>query len=234
MQSGLKSLGARLLGHTYIQENNCYHLICLPKPDLSTLWTWCLLKHFECNWLINSLACCVVSHITITTDLVCFVHILKNKQTNKNFQINCIYCLQCVPLHQCAIIYIYIFVLASTYRKHQRLEVEKSIVLNSGWKWWLWSDNAKRSLNQTVKIPNHLLLTVNKRWVQTVFEHIINNAQHPANILFITYSQKTACIKSMTEIDRKEAWLSAQLPTRSMRCRQLCFRLCVADDVIQW
>lgn len=110
MQSGLKSLGARLLGHTYIQANNCYHLICLPKPDLSTLWTGCLLKHFECNWLINSLACCVVSHITITTDLVCFVHILKNKQTNKhkNFQFNCIYCLQCVPLHQCAIIYIYI------------------------------------------------------------------------------------------------------------------------------
>lgn len=233
MQSGLKSLGARLLGHTYIQANNCYHLICLPKPDLSTLWTGCLLKHFECNWLINSLACCVVSHITITTDLVCFVHILKNKQTNKhkNFQFNCIYCLQCVPLHQCAIIYI--FVLASTYRKHQRLEVEKSIVLNSGWKWWLWSDNAKRSLNQTVKIPNHSLLTVNKRWVQTVFEHIINNAQHPANILFITYSQKTACIKSMTEIDRKEAWLSAQLPTHSMRCRQLCFRLRVRD-VIQW
>lgn len=82
MQSGLKSLGARLLGHTCIQANNCYHLICLPKPDLSTLWTGCLLKHFECNWLINSLACCVVSPITITTDLVCFVHILKNKQTN--------------------------------------------------------------------------------------------------------------------------------------------------------
>lgn len=231
MQSGLKSLGARLLGHTYIQANNCYHLICLPKPDLSTLWTGCLLKHFECNWLINSLACCVVSHITITTDLVCFVHILKNKQTQE-LPVQ-LYLLFTVRATSSMRNYIYIFVLASTYRKHQRLEVEKSIVLNSGWKWWLWSDNAKRSLNQTVKIPNHSLLTVNKRWVQTVFEHIINNAQHPANILFITYSQKTACIKSMTEIDRKEAWLSAQLPTRSMRCRQLCFRLRVRD-VIQW
>lgn len=231
MQSGLKSLGARLLGHTYIQANNCYHLICLPKPDLSTLWTGCLLKHFECNWLINSLACCVVSHMTITTDLVCFVHILKNKQTQElPVQLYLLFTVRATSsMHN----YIYIFVLASTYRKHQRLEVEKSIVLNSGWKWWLWSDNAKRSLNQTVKIPNHSLLTVNKRWVQTVFEHIINNAQHPANILFITYSQKTACIKSMTEIDRKEAWLSAQLPTRSMRCRQLCFRLRVRD-VIQW
>lgn len=231
MQSGLKSLGARLLGHTYIQANNCYHLICLPKPDLSTLWTGCLLKHFECNWLINSLACCVVSHMTITTDLVCFVHILKNKQTQE-LPVQ-LYLLFTVRATSSMRNYIYIFVLASTYRKHQRLEVEKSIVLNSGWKWWLWSDNAKRSLNQTVKIPNHSLLTVNKRWVQTVFEHIINNAQHPANILFITYSQKTACIKSMTEIDRKEAWLSAQLLTRSMRCRQLCFRLRVRD-VIQW